>query len=101
MGRFLGRGPERWITLRSGLLFEELGRLLEMAHDQPQEMQPGTMRFEKFVKLKAAGDEVFLLVQDLFGEAFDEQLVSSLEDLHRGPVLVQRQVTHRGNSLHR
>ena len=62
-------------------------------------MQPGAMRFEELVKLETPFQEGLLLIKDLIRQTFDQQIVASLEDVHRGTVLVEGQVTHRGCKL--
>ena len=82
-----------------GFLLENLCRLLEMTHDQAEEMQSCTLRFEELVKLEAPFQKALLLIKDLIRQTFDQQIVASLKNVHRGTVLVEGQVTHRGCKL--
>ena len=62
-------------------------------------MQSRALRFEELVELETAFEEVLLLIKDLLCQTFDQQIVASLKDVHRGTVLVEGQVTHRGYKL--
>src|SRR5271157_4846174 len=82
-----------------GFLLENLCRPLEMAHDQSEKMQSCALRFEELVELETPFEEALLLIKDLLRHTFDQQIVASLKDVHRGTVLVEGQVTHRGCKL--
>jgi len=51
------------------------------------------------VELETPFEETLLLIKDLLSQTFDQQIVASLKDVHRGTVLVEGQVTHRGCKL--
>ena len=97
MGQVLFRSRE--LVSSYGFLLECLRRVLEMAHDQAQKMEPSALRFEKLVELETPFKQVLLLIENLFCQTLDQQIVASLQNVHRGTVLVDREVTHGGYKL--
>ena len=96
--RRVGLGGRELVSSH-GFFLKSLGRLLEMAHDQAQKMKPRTLRFKELMKLETSFKEGLLLIKDILRQTLDQLIVASLKDVHRGTVLVDGQVTHRGCKL--
>jgi len=73
--------------------------LLELAHQQAHEVEPGPLRLEELVQEEASFDQVVLTVEDLVRQTFDHNFATALKDLDRGAVLVGLVTKHGCSSL--
>ena len=87
--RFLAGLGRRGRRLTRRDLVERVGRLLELAQDEHEEMQARPLDLEELVEQEIVVDEVVALVEDFLGQRLDQPIAATLEDLGRGSELIE------------